>query len=108
MSTTNTATIIGFGKYRNLCVEHVFDIDPNYCRWVSFQKSINLKSEITDFIDSKFKAADDGSYIMNWGRHKGKSLKTIKLLDARYLDWLHKSKFVKGDQAWLIEKIDEL
>lgn len=108
METTNPATILGFGKYRSLCVEHVFEIDPNYCRWMSYQKSMSLKPEITAFIESKFKAVDDGTYIMNWGRHKGKSIKLIKQIDAKYLDWLRKSKFVKDKQAWLIEKIDAL
>jgi hypothetical protein len=108
MTTTNPATILGFGKYRSMCVEQVFNIDPNYCRWLSYQKSMHLKSEITDFLDSKFKAVDDGTYVITWGIHKGKSLKTIKQIDASYLDWLRKSKFVKENQAWLIEKIDEL
>ncbi|KAG7376422.1 hypothetical protein PHYPSEUDO_013578 [Phytophthora pseudosyringae] len=108
METTNPATILGFGKYRSLCVEQVFEIDPNYCRWLSFQKSMNLKPAITDFLDSKFKAVDDGTYVINWGRHKGKSLKLIKQIDAKYIDWLRNSKFVKDNQAWLIAKIDEL
>lgn len=108
MITTNPITILGFGKYRSMCVEHVFDIDPNYCRWLSYQKSMNLKSEITDFLDSKFKAVDDGTYVIKWGKHKGKSLKTIKQIDASYIDWLRKSKFVMENQAWLIEKIDQL
>jgi len=102
METTNPATILGFGKYRSLCVEHVFEIDPNY------QKSMSLKPEITAFIESKFKAVDDGTYIMNWGRHKGESIRLIKQIDEKYLDWLRKSKFVKDNQTWLIEKIDAL
>jgi hypothetical protein len=69
---------------------------------------MNLKSEITDFLDSKFCAVDDGTYVMNWGRHQGKSLKTIKRIDAKYFEWLRKCKFVKENQAWLIEKIGEL
>ncbi|ETK71397.1 hypothetical protein F441_22348, partial [Phytophthora nicotianae CJ01A1] len=74
--TTNPNTILGFGKYRSI--------------WLSYQKTMNLKSEVTDFLASKFQSLDDGSFVMTWGRHKGKSLKTIKRLDPKYLTWLRK------------------
>ena len=42
---------------------------------------------------------DDGVYIIAFGRHRGKDLKTIENEDPRYVDWLLSPKGVEDNDA---------
>ena len=42
---------------------------------------------------------DEGIYIIAFGRHRGKDLKTIENEDPRYVDWLLSPKGVEDDDA---------
>ena len=42
---------------------------------------------------------DEGVYIIAFGRHRGKDLKTIENEDPRYVDWLLSPKGVEDDDA---------
>ena len=82
-----------FGKYKSKPIEEVYSSDPGYCRWVFNQPSLNVSEEIKIFLHSKF-LIDDKSYMMTWGKYRGKSLKQISRIDPNYIDWLRKSQFV--------------
>ncbi|GMF26783.1 unnamed protein product [Phytophthora lilii] len=44
-------------------------------------------------LHSKF-LNNDNSYMMTWGKHKGKTLKQISRMDPGYIDYLRRSEFV--------------
>ncbi|EGZ20676.1 hypothetical protein PHYSODRAFT_497156 [Phytophthora sojae] len=82
-----------FGKYKGQSIEDVFKNDPGYCRWIHNQPSLNISEEMKIFLHSRF-LNNDNSYMMTWGKYRGKSLQQISKLDPGYLDWLRKSQFV--------------
>ncbi|EGZ20529.1 hypothetical protein PHYSODRAFT_442103, partial [Phytophthora sojae] len=84
---------LSFGKYKGQSIEDVFKNDPGYCRWIHNQPSLNISEEMKIFLHSRF-LNNDNSYMMTWGKHRGKSLQQISELDPGYLDWLRKSQFV--------------
>ncbi|RAW22958.1 hypothetical protein PC110_g20608 [Phytophthora cactorum] len=63
-----------FGKYKGKTIEEVYASDPGYCRWVFNQPSLNNGDEIKIFLHTKF-LNDDNSYMMAWGKFRGKTLK---------------------------------
>ncbi|GMF14344.1 unnamed protein product [Phytophthora fragariaefolia] len=81
-----------FGKYKGQSIEEVYASDPGYCRMHN-QPSLNISDDIKIFLHSKF-LNNDNSYMMTWGKYKGKSLKQISRMDPNYIDWLRKSEFV--------------
>ncbi|KAL7999018.1 hypothetical protein Plhal703r1_c27g0112491 [Plasmopara halstedii] len=81
-----------FGKYKGTPIEEVYASDPGYCRWMHNQPSLNI-AEISSFPSLQV-FSDDNSYMMSWGKYKGKTLKQISRMDPNYIDWLRKSEFV--------------
>ncbi|GMF13915.1 unnamed protein product [Phytophthora lilii] len=82
-----------FGKYKGKPIEEVYASDSGYCRWVFNQPSPNISEEIKLFLHSKF-LNNDNSYMMTWGKYRGKTLKQISRMDPGYIDYLRKSEFV--------------
>ncbi|EGZ29638.1 hypothetical protein PHYSODRAFT_468259 [Phytophthora sojae] len=93
-----------FGKYKNTPIEEVFTSDPGYCRWMLNQPSLNISEEIKIFLHSKF-LTNDNSYMMSWGKYKGKTLKQISRTDSNYIDWLRKNPFVIEKCPKLVEAL---
>ncbi|EGZ11228.1 hypothetical protein PHYSODRAFT_518880 [Phytophthora sojae] len=83
---------LSFGKYKGQSIEDVFKNDPGYCRWIHNQPSLNISEKMKIFLHSRF-LNNDNSYMMTWGKYRGKSLQQISKLDPGYLDWLRKSQF---------------
>ncbi|GMF31040.1 unnamed protein product [Phytophthora lilii] len=88
---TNELTL---GKYKNTPIEEVFISDPGYCRWMLNQPSLNISEEIKIFLHLKF-LCNDNSYMMSWGKCKGKKLKQISRTDSNYIVWLPNDGLVK-------------
>ena len=100
-----TPTTLTFGKYNGREIADVFAEDPSYCRWIFMQADDNTTPEIRElgpigsrpavlaFLAQHFDR-DDDSYIMRWGKHKGKSLKQVAAIAPAYIQWLKKSEFV--------------
>ncbi|GMF47745.1 unnamed protein product [Phytophthora fragariaefolia] len=84
---------LSFGKYKNKPIEEVYASDPGYCRWMHNQPCLNISEDIKIFLHSKF-LNNDNSYMVTWGKYKGKSPKQISRMDPNYIDWLCKSEFV--------------
>jgi uncharacterized protein (DUF3820 family) len=82
-----------FGKYKGTPIEEVYTSDPGFCRWVFNQPSQNITEEIKIFLHSKF-LIDDNSYMMTWGKYRGKTLKQISRMNPGYIDYLRKNQFV--------------
>ncbi|EEY68548.1 uncharacterized protein PITG_05032 [Phytophthora infestans T30-4] len=82
-----------FGKYKGTPIEEVYAYDPRYCRWMHNQPSLNITEDIKIFLHSKF-LSNDNSYMMSWGKYKGKTLKQISRTDSNYINWLRKNPFV--------------
>lgn len=87
-----TPTTLTFGKYNERAIEDVFAEDPSYCRWV-FAQDNDTSDEIREFLAQHFDR-DDNSYIMRWGKHRGRSLKQVAAIAPAYIAWLKKSEFV--------------
>jgi uncharacterized protein (DUF3820 family) len=103
MSTTLT-----FGKYKSKTIEEVFASDAGYCRWLSKQKVIiGDDSDIAKFLKDKF-GNDDGSFLMVWGKYRGKTIKQIQFIDPNYIEWLSKNEFVQTKCPKLKTEVDEL
>ncbi|ETP39051.1 hypothetical protein F442_13444 [Phytophthora nicotianae P10297] len=102
---------ISFGKYKGSTIEDVFETDPSYCRWLRSQEMLvgGPDSDIAKFLVAKFGTTnDDGSYILNFGRYKGKSVKQVYAIDVPYIQWLRSSKFATEKAPKLCAAIDEL
>ncbi|KAG6954396.1 hypothetical protein JG687_00011835 [Phytophthora cactorum] len=68
-----------------------------------------LDSDIAKKFASKFAdGPDDGSYLLNFGKYKGKSVKQVLTLDKEYLHWLRSCKFATEMAPRLCAAIDEL
>lgn len=101
--------ILSFGKYKSKHIDHVFLIDPAYCRWLSKQSILtNASPEIKAFLDSKFTDPNDTSYLMTWGRCKGKTLKWIFNNNHTYFDWLSRNKYIKDQCPKLQSEINSM
>ncbi|KAG6947496.1 hypothetical protein JG688_00015524 [Phytophthora aleatoria] len=90
------SSIISFGKYKNSTIQDVFDKDPSYSRWLRNKKMLSEdpESPISKLLASKFaNGSDDGTYLLNFGKYKGKSVKQVFNIDEQYLQWLRSSKF---------------
>ncbi|GMF30380.1 unnamed protein product [Phytophthora lilii] len=97
-----------FGKHKSKTIQEVYASDPGYCRWLSNQKNlIEDSSDIGKFLAEKF-ANDDGSFLMQWGKYRNKSIKQIQVIDSNYLEWLSKNDFVKTKCPKLKTEVDEL
>jgi uncharacterized protein (DUF3820 family) len=83
---------LGFGKYKDLSIEDVYNNDPNYCRWLTKQH-LPINDEVKEFLDSKFDS-NDQSYVMTWGKYKNKTLKQINEIDNFYITWLKNNQYV--------------
>ncbi|KAL8007787.1 hypothetical protein Plhal703r1_c03g0016711 [Plasmopara halstedii] len=78
MSSTLT-----FGKYKNSTIQEVLDKDPSYCRWLRNQS--NLDEDMAKFPASIFaNESDDGSYLLNFGKYKGKSVQQVFAIDKLF------------------------
>jgi uncharacterized protein (DUF3820 family) len=101
-------TVLQFGKYRGLDISDVFENDQNYARWLYPQEIlIGEYPEIKSFLRVKF-GSTDLSYVMNWGRHKNKSIKYIFDNDRGYFDWLTKSSYVRDNCSKLHSELVKL
>ncbi len=97
--------MLQFGKYKNKTIDCVYTIDPGYCRWLKTQEHlISRYEEIKDFLNEKF-SDGDMSYMLNFGRHKGKTINWIKANDAKYFDWLKSSEYVSNNIPKLKEEL---
>ncbi|EGZ13470.1 hypothetical protein PHYSODRAFT_513963 [Phytophthora sojae] len=96
---------LSFGKYKGQSIEDVFKNDPGYCRWIHNQPSLNISEEMKIFLHSRF-LNNDNSYMMTWGKCRGKSLQQISKLDPDYLDWLRKSQFVIDKCPKLLKELN--
>ncbi|EGZ07083.1 hypothetical protein PHYSODRAFT_529854 [Phytophthora sojae] len=96
---------LSFGKYKGQSIEDVFKIDPGYCRRIHNQPSLNISEEMKIFLHSRF-LNNDNSYMMTWGKYRGKSLQQISKLDPGYLDWLRKSQFVIDKCPKLLKELN--
>ncbi|GMF37565.1 unnamed protein product [Phytophthora lilii] len=97
-----------FGKHKSKTIQEVYASDPGYCRWLSTQRNlIENGSDIGKFLAEKF-ANDDGSFLMQWGKYKNKTIKQIQVIDPNYLEWLSKNDFVKTKCPKLKTEVDEL
>ncbi|KAG6942098.1 hypothetical protein JG688_00018315 [Phytophthora aleatoria] len=78
---------LSFGKYKNFTIHEVYDKDPSYCRWLRNQKMLieDPDSDISKFLASKFaNGSDDGSYLLNFGKYKGKYLLLMNNIYSGY------------------------
>ncbi|GMF09624.1 unnamed protein product [Phytophthora lilii] len=86
---------INFGKYKNTPISELFDIYPSYCRCLFKQESLlEDDSPIESYLQEKFTDAGDDSYILKWGKFKGKTVKWLSKNNKKYFDWLQKSDYV--------------
>ncbi|KAG6963833.1 hypothetical protein JG687_00006316 [Phytophthora cactorum] len=105
------STQLCFGKHKGSAIAEVFLKDPGYCRWLRSQEMLTgaPDSDIATFLSSKFaNEPDDGSYLLNFGKYKGKSVKQVFTLDKEYLHWLRSCKFSAEKAPKLCAAIDEL
>jgi uncharacterized protein (DUF3820 family) len=91
---TTDNTVLRFGKYRGRSISDIYETDPSYCKWLQPQEIlIGDFPEIKSFLDEKLKNTDT-SYVMTWGKFKGRTIRWIKAKDEGYFEWLRKNEFV--------------
>ena len=102
------ATVLRFGKYRDLEIDQVWERDPQYCKWLYPQEIlIGEYPAIKEFLYNKLNGADL-SYVMTWGKYKGKSISWIKKTNYGYIEWLLKNQFVNENCPKLKKELVEL
>ncbi|KAI9995032.1 hypothetical protein PInf_011982 [Phytophthora infestans] len=83
-SSTDRASmsfVLPVEKYKNKKLEQVMESDSRYVIWLSKQ----------DWVSDEFKAAIEENIDdlkLNFGRHKGSTVKKIKENDYKYYEWL--------------------
>ena len=97
-----------FGKYKGKSVSDIIENDLSYCRWLSNQ-TLLLESNprIREALE-KALSNDDGSYIICWGKYKGKTLKTIQAIDPNYITWLDRNAYVSENCPGLKEELKSI
>ncbi|ETK92382.1 hypothetical protein L915_04241 [Phytophthora nicotianae] len=102
------STTLSFGKHKSKLIEDVYASDPGYCRWLLNQKIlIDSNPAVADFLKSKF-TNDDGSFLMTFGKYKGKTIKQIQVIDDNYIEWMKKNDFINDKMPKLKAALDEL
>ena len=85
---------VNFGKYKSQSIADIYEKDERYCKWLFTQEIlIGELPAIKEFLFSKFNGTDL-SYVMTWGRNKGKSINWINQNDKSYIKWLLTNQFV--------------
>lgn len=102
------STILNFGKYRGKEIEEVYNIDVQYCKWLYCQGYlIDECPGIKKFLHDELEGTDL-TYVMTWGRFKGKTLAWIQTKNPAYLEWLLKNEFVNSNCPKLKEELKKL
>ena len=107
-NTGNTGeTVLTFGKYRGRTIADIYESDPSYCKWLIPQQVLINSPEVRAFLHLKFKNSDN-SYIMTWGKFKGKTVRWIFANNNAYFYWLLNNSFVESNCPKLKEALVEL
>lgn len=95
VNTEDTSkTVLRFGKYRGHSISEIYESDPSYCKWLQPQEIlIGDYPEIKSFLDQKLTNTDT-SYVMPWGKFKGRTIRWIRGKDEGYFQWLLNNEFV--------------
>ncbi|ETM45285.1 hypothetical protein L914_09585 [Phytophthora nicotianae] len=102
------SSVLTFGKHKAKTITEVYNCDPGYCRWLLNQKIlIDSNPAISEFLKGKF-VNDDGSFLMTWGKYKGKTILQIQRIDSNYIQWLKKNEFVNENMPQLKSALGEL
>jgi len=100
--------IVDFGRYKGLSIHEIYDKDAQYCKWLYPQETlIGEYPAIKAFLYSKLNGADL-SYMMTWGKYRGKSIAWIKKNNYGYIEWLLKNSFVNTNCPKLKTELVEL
>lgn len=99
---------INFGKYRGKQIAEIWEVDEQYAKWLYPQEIlIGEYPEIKKFLDEKLRGSDL-SFVMTWGKYKGKSIKCIYDKDRGYIAWLIKNDFVNSNCPMLKKELNQL
>lgn len=101
-------TVLRFGKYRGSSIADIYETDPSYCKWLHPQEIlIGSYPEIKSFLDEKLRNTDN-SYMMTWGKFRGKTIRWIKDNESGYFDWLRSNDFVRTNCKKLFADLQSL
>jgi len=98
--------IIEFGrKYKKRNIKEIFEIDPQYCKWLYTQIFIKMYPDIYKFLESKFH--NEKEIYLEFGKYKNKPLSyIIKNGDLKYIYYLYSCEFVKISYPKLFKTLD--
>ncbi len=97
---------ISFGKYKNSSIYEVFIKDPQYIGWLSkesFMDDVRVAAlhviagkpipqpEAPAPVDAVL-----GDFKITFGKHKGKTMGEIYLIDSSYIRWLSKESYMEN------------
>lgn len=82
-----------FGKYDGQSVYSVWEKDPQYIIWL--RKTDKLDKDMKEEITKMTKNYKDNEYFFSWGKYRNRALTDVLKEDARYIQWLRRSDFVK-------------
>ena len=79
-----------------------------YARWLKNQPTIIGKfPEIEQFLETKFQD-NDNSYLLNFGKHKNRTINWIHENDLKYFEWLSKNDYVAKNIPLLKQEINKI
>jgi SNF2 family DNA or RNA helicase len=96
--------IIGFGKHKSKPISQILKEEPGYVKWLSENSFFeNVKTAAQYVIAGKPipepeapKPVDDviGSFKISFGKHTGKTMGEIYLIDKSYIAWLAHESYI--------------
>jgi hypothetical protein len=99
---------MGIGIYRHFYGESKSKHSGGMCRVEEDDLVEYVNTNEQPIVEIEHINEIDNSYVMTWGKYRSVSLRRIKMVDPSYLVWLRGCEFVRDNQQWLIQKIDDL
>jgi uncharacterized protein (DUF3820 family) len=97
---------IEYGKHKGMEIDDLIEQYPSYAMWILRQKS-TLDKVYYQKLKNAFQSPN--SFIMNWGKYKGRSLQYIQINDPNYIDWLRRNEFVNsGKCPFLVDYLNNI
>jgi uncharacterized protein (DUF3820 family) len=82
-----------FGKHKNLDIDEVYEIDPQYLDWLYKRPSSLSDKNLYDALESKLK--DKNTIYLSFGKYKNKSIHWVYENDKKYILWIRGNEYVQ-------------
>ena len=105
-----------FGRYKDKCLQEIAEQDYVYLEWVL--RNIAMRAEVRKWVEEMTEElykkngvyVDIIDYILLKGKHKGKTIKEVMDIDAKWFTYMFRNslqlKFSKDIRKWVRESMN--